>query len=72
MEKVEYIIVGDTDKYEGCLVCLAGDTREGAEELLNNMLTNPSDNAKVLMEGHTNLRVKQVKSRDCWWNYGTD
>ena len=68
MSAVEYIIIGDTDRYEGCLVCLAGNNREDAEERLHQMLTNPTDNDKYIMKEHTNFRVKEVKKEDCWWN----
>lgn len=65
---MQYIIIGDTKDYEGCLVCLAGHTEERAKEILNKMLTNPDDNDKRLMKGHTNLRIKPVEDKDCWWN----
>ncbi len=64
----EYIIVGDTDKYEGCLVKLAGYDFEKAKALLNKMLTNPDDNDKYLMKGQTNFRIEEVNSNECWWN----
>lgn len=67
---MEYVIVGDTKEYEGCLVCICG-TKENAEECLHRMLTNPNDNDKKLIEGHTNLRIDTVKDDDCWWNQGS-
>lgn len=27
---------------------------------------------KKLMKDHENLRIKEVKDEDCWWNFGTD
>lgn len=69
---VEYIIVGDTEKYKDCLVRVAGKTFEQADQVLNRMLNNPNDNDKKLIKCHTNLRIKEVDSKDCWWNYGCD
>lgn len=66
---IEYIIVGDTKEYTGCLVYVIGSTSfEEAEQELNRMLNNPTENDKKLMEGHTNLRIKEVDKKDCWWN----
>lgn len=67
----EYIIVGDTDMGE-CLVGIGFFTQEGAESAVKRMLTNPTENDKKLIKDHSNLRVKEVNSKDCWWNYGTD
>ena len=64
----EYIIIGDTEKYEGCLVTVVHGTRERAEERLEQMLTAPTANDKILMEGHTNFRIKDVEEKDQWWN----
>lgn len=36
----DYVIIGDTDRYEDCLVCIAGSTIERANEVLNRMLNN--------------------------------
>ena len=68
---MSYIIVGDTEKYGECLVWVLGSqTRERAEEVLQRILSNPRDDEKRDIERHTNLRVKEVKSEDCWWNQG--
>ena len=67
MKGSDYIIVGDTERFDGCLICVAGKTKEGAEELLNRMLTNPTENDKRLMNGHRNLRVEEVPENECWW-----
>jgi hypothetical protein len=68
----EYVIVGDTEKYKDCLVCVAGRIYEKAEEILNRMLNNPTENDKRLMVGHKNLRIEFVEERYCWWNYCCD
>lgn len=68
--KTEFIIIGDTDEFKDCLVYLCG-TKERAEEVLNKMLTDPSDNDKYMMKGHYNFRIKEVVSEDQWWNEGT-
>ena len=68
----EYVIVGDTNKYEDCLVCVAGSTYEKAEEVLNRMLSNPTENDKRLMLGHKNFRIEFVEEKYCWWNHYCD
>ena len=68
----EFIIIGDTEEFEGCLVSVCGTSRVHADEVLARMLNNPTDNDRSLMEGHRNLRIKEVPERDCWWNYCTD
>ena len=72
MSDFEYIIVGDTEKYKDCLVCVCGSDKEDAERALNRMLNNPTDNDKRLMERHSNLKVKKVHKDSCWWRYGCD
>jgi len=64
---MEYIIVGDTKNYNGCLVCICGG-KENAETVLERMLNNPNENDKALIKGHTNLRIEPVEEKDCWWN----
>lgn len=68
----EYIIIGDTEQFKDCLVCLCGSSFDHAQSILRRMLNNPTDNDKKLMEKQTNLRIKEVAEKDCWWNYGCD
>ena len=68
----EYIIVGDTEKYKDCLVCLCGVSLDRAKEILDRMINNPTESDKVISKGHTNLRIKEVSEKSCWWNYGLD
>lgn len=68
----EYIIVGDTKKYKNCLVCLCGCSFERAQEVLNRMLNDPTEDDKRIIDGHTNLRIKEVEKKHCWWNDGCD
>ena len=68
MDGKEYIIVGDTDKYEGCLVYTCGTDRAHAEEVLDRMVTNPTKDDLANLAKHHNLRVEEVESKDCWWN----
>ena len=65
---MEYIIVGDTEEYEGCLVKLAGYNLETANKVLNRMLTCPNKNDEYLMQGCKNLRIEAVESDNSWWN----
>lgn len=68
----EYVIIGDTEKYNDCLVCVCGGSLEFANSTLNRMLNNPTEHDKLLMNGHTNFRIKEVPEKDCWWNYNCD
>ena len=68
MQDFEYIIIGDTPEYEGCLVKVCGGDREWAEKVLDELINNPSEDDKRLFKNHTNFRVAEVKSKDCWWN----
>ena len=67
----DYVIVGDTEMFEDCLICIGG-TYEDAEKTLNRMLNNPNENDKRLMAGHTNLRIKLAEEKDCWWHGNCD
>lgn len=67
MKDSDYIIVGDTERFDDCLICVAGKTKESAEETLNRMMTNPTENDKRLMFGHRNLRIKEVPAEKYWW-----
>lgn len=59
----EYVIVGDTKNYIGCLVATCGTNKEYANKILDYMINNPA-----LCKGHNNLRIEEIKSQDCWWN----
>ena len=67
----DYVIVGDTERYKDCLVCIGG-AYENAEKALNRMLNNPTENDRKLMTGHTNFRIKYVSVKDCWWHGNCD
>ena len=64
----EYIIVGDTEKYNGCLIYTCGIDKSFAEQVLSNMMTAPTEQDKKFMETHSNLRVEEVQPEYCWWN----
>lgn len=68
----EYIIICDTNRYKDCLVCIAGNTLEKASEVLNRMLSNPTEDDKKIMSGCTNFRVSFVEEKDCWWHRNCD
>lgn len=63
-----YVIAGDTKSHKDCLVYVVGSDYKRAEEVLNRMLNNPTDDDKGVMTEHTNLRIEFVESKDCWWN----
>lgn len=64
----EYIIVGDTKSYKGCLVTVVRGDRHAAEKVLERMLYAPTENDLLLMKGHKNLRIEEVEEKDQWWN----
>lgn len=65
---MEYIIVGDSDKYKGCLLYCGFKEKEQAERVLNRMLNNPTRGDEQIMRGKSNIQVQEVASKDCWWN----
>ena len=67
----DHVIVGDTKEFDECLVYICG-TLDNANKVLHRMLTNPDDNDKALMQGHSNFRIKEVPEKDCWWYRGCD
>lgn len=68
----EFIIIHDTEKYEGCLYCLAGCTLESAQARLDQIINHPTrQENEAFKKGYTNFRIKEVKSEDCWWNEGS-
>lgn len=64
----EYIIVGDTKSYKGCLITVVRGSRSDAEKVLERMLYAPTDNDWELMKGHNNLRIEEVEEKEQWWN----
>lgn len=64
----DYIIVGDTKNYGTCLIYVCGHNKDTAEKVLHRMLTEPDDEDRRVMKTHTNIRVEEQKSEDCWWN----
>lgn len=65
---MEYVIVGDSEKYKECLLCCGFKERERAERVLNRMLNNPTRDDEQIMHGMSNICVQEVASADCWWN----
>ena len=70
--KKEYIIVGDTDHFKGCLITLGGTSFEHASQKLSRILNSPTENDKRLIAGHTNIRIETIEDEDCWWKNGCD
>lgn len=65
---MEYVIIGDSEKYEGCLLYCEFNEKEQAERVLSRMLNNSTRNDERIMRGMNNIRVQEVVSEDCWWN----
>lgn len=68
----EYVIVGDMEKYKESLIYVCGTSFEHAQNVLNRILNNPTVSEKREIEKYTNIKIKEVDSKDCWWNYGCD
>ena len=68
----EYVIIGDTPIYTGCLLYVVGVSKERAEEVLNRMLNNPNVTDRYLMKDVTNIRISTVDKKNCWWHEGCD
>lgn len=67
----QYIIVGDTEKYKGCLIYVCG-TLENAKKSLDQILNNPTKDDLYSIDGHTNIRIQKEEEKDCWWLNGTN
>lgn len=66
MHSPGFIIAGDTDEYEGCIVMTFYNEND-ADMTLKRMLTNPTELDKRLIHGYKNLRAEKVSTEDCWW-----
>ena len=67
----DFVIVGDSKGYKGCLVYVCG-TKERAEKTLHRMLNNPDENDKRVMKNMSNFRIEEVEEQDCWWRGNLD
>lgn len=72
MSNAEYNIIGDTKDYKGCLIMTCGKSEERAKETLSRLLANPKERDKMMIKGHTNLRIEKVDSDSSWWNERCD
>lgn len=64
---MQYIIVGDTKEYEGCLIFACGEDESKAKKILKRFLKNPTDEDKKIMKGHFNIRLQSENEHNCWW-----
>lgn len=64
----EYVIVGDTERFKDCLVTVVKGDMQRAEERLEQMLTAPTPNDKILIGNCKNLRIKESEPEKAWWN----
>lgn len=65
---MNYVIVGDTKEYKGCLIYTVSGGLERAEQVLNRMLNNPNQQDIMEMKRHSNIRIEPVNETDAWWN----
>ena len=63
-----YIIVGDTERFNDCLVTVVYGGLEDAKRVLDRMLNNPNEHDKQNMKGHKNFRIEFCEAKNCWWN----
>lgn len=63
---MEYIIIGDTQNFKGCLIYVCSTNRAHAEKVLDRMLNNPNEQDLKVLQTHTNIRISEAE--DCWWN----
>ena len=61
-----YIIVGDHEKYENCLVSVVHGDMDYAKQVLDRMVNNPTKNDLVLTSGISNLRIEDDNG-ERWW-----
>jgi len=69
---MEYVIKGDSKEFKDCLILVCGKSEINAKLALQIMLDNPTDNYKKLIQNMSNLRIKEVEDKDCWWNDNCD
>ena len=62
-----WIVVGDTPKYEDCLVMVAY-SEENAKELAEQFNKDEEFRKQHRVENHKNFRPKQTKPENEWWN----
>lgn len=72
MNNGDWVIKGDTNLYNDCLISVCGRDENVAKKALSRMLNTPTDNDKKIMKDHINLRIELVKPENCWWRYGLD
>lgn len=63
-----WIIVGDTDKYVGCLMYTIVGDKNYAEKVLDRILNDPDDEDKKMLKTHHNVRIEETEPKDEWWN----
>lgn len=69
---MQYIIIGDTDKFTDCLIYVCGESLVEAEKILFRMRCNPNSIDKYFLQNHKNLRIRPVERADCWWDRERD
>lgn len=62
-------LISSDDEDTNYLICVIGHTsKEKADNILNQMLTEPTDNDTKLMNGMHDFYIEAVPEKDCWWN----
>lgn len=64
----EYVIVGDTELYNGCLVRVCHGDKEFAKTELQKMFISKDEQDIKDVNKYKNLRVEPVEEKDQWWN----
>ena len=69
---MEYVIVGDTESYKNCLICVCGGNKAHAEQTIDRILNNPTEYDQMMIKGHTNIRLEKCERENGWWHWGCD
>lgn len=69
---MNYLIKGDVGTYNNCLIYVCGNSLELAQQCLERMLNNPTENDKKLIQGAKNLRIEEASEKKCWWEINDD
>ena len=66
----DYYIIADYTTSKDCLVCTAGQSKEFAEQVLQNVLHGIAQGDARYKNIVGNVRIMSERSERCWWNQG--
>ena len=65
---MSWIVVGDSPRYEDCLVQTGFNTESEAKAFADKLNENPELQNKYGIKEHKNFRPKETKPSEEWWN----